>query len=292
MEILVTLRKKQLLEKIVPLVDGIIIGKCFVSGYDYELEDLKTVSDYCKSKRCKVYIAMDNFILEDEKMLLYEYFDYIDSLVVDGIIFHDLGVYDAAKSYGLTSKLIYDGKQVLCNSLDTAFMLDQGIDSVILSRELTLNEIESIVKNNEGKVNLQIFGHLRMSFSKRKFLTNYFKEINKEYDYLNKQTLTLVEEQRNYKMPIVEDEYGTFIFTDYIFEMFNEIGSLKPYLKRGIIDTQFIDNDALIIQVCRDLKRTTVENKDFLKQSLLHNFPDYDFSSGYLYQKTNISKDE
>ena len=81
MEILVTLRKKQLLEKIVPLVDGIIIGKCFVSGYDYELEDLKTVSDYCKSKRCKVYIAMDNFILEDEKMLLYEYFDYIDLAV-------------------------------------------------------------------------------------------------------------------------------------------------------------------------------------------------------------------
>ena len=291
MEILVTLRKKQQLERVMPLVDGVIVGKCFVSGYDYELEDLKIISDYCKLNKRKIYIAMDNFVFEDEKMLLYEYFDYIDSLQVDGIFFHDLGIYDVAKSYGLLSKLSYDGKQVLCNSLDTAFMLDQGIDSVVLSRELTLSEIEEIVKHNEGRVNLQIFGHIRMSYSKRKFLSNYFKEINKGYDYFNKKTLTLVEEQRNYRMPIVEDEYGTCIYSDFIFEMFSEIPALKPYLKRGIIDTLFIEEDARVYQVCRDLRRITIENKEFLKESLIRNFPD-NYSSGYLYQKTNISKDE
>ena len=291
MEVLVTLRQNKGLERVLPLVDGVIIGKYFTTGYNFEMEELKSISEYVKSHNRKVYVVMDNFISEDEKMLLYEYFDYIDGLDVDGIYFHDLGIYDVAKSYGMLSKLIYDGKQVLCNSLDTAFILDRGIDSVVLSRELTLQEISSIVKNNEGRVDLQVFGHLRMSYSKRKFLTNYFNEINKEYDYLNKKTLSLVEEQRNYRMPILEDDYGTTIYTDFIFEMFNEIASLKPFLKRAIVDTLFIEDEGLIQQVCRDLRRITIENKDFLKDSLLHNYPN-NYSSGYLYQRTNISKDE
>lgn len=291
MEVLVTLRQNKGLERVLPLVDGVIIGKYFTTGYNFEMEELKSISEYVKSQNRKVYVVMDNFISEDEKMLLYEYFDYIDGLDVDGIYFHDLGIYDVAKSYGMLSKLIYDGKQVLCNSLDTAFILDRGIDSVVLSRELTLQEISSIVKNNEGRVDLQVFGHLRMSYSKRKFLTNYFNEINKEYDYLNKKTLSLVEEQRNYRMPILEDDYGTTIYTDFIFEMFNEIASLKPFLKRAIVDTLFIEDEGLIQQVCRDLRRITIENKDFLKDSLLHNYPN-NYSSGYLYQRTNITKDE
>lgn len=291
MEVLVTLRQNKGLERILPLVDGVIIGKYFTTGYNFEMEELKSISEYVKSHNRKVYVVMDNFISEDEKMLLYEYFDYIDGLDVDGIYFHDLGIYDVAKSYGMLSKLIYDGKQVLCNSLDTAFILDRGIDSVVLSRELTLQEISSIVKNNEGRVDLQVFGHLRMSYSKRKFLTNYFNEINKEYDYVNKKTLSLVEEQRNYRMPILEDDYGTTIYTDFIFEMFNEIASLKPFLKRAIVDTLFIEDEGLIQQVCRDLRRITIENKDFLKDSLLHNYPN-NYSSGYLYQRTNITKDE
>ena len=106
----------------------------------------------------------------------------------------------------------------------------------------------------------------------------------------NKETLYLVEEKRDYKMPIIEDEYGTSIYTDYIFEMFSEISDLQPYLKRGIVDTLFIEDDSRIYQVCRDYHRITSQNKEFLKESLYHNYPDV-YSSGYLYQKTNISKE-
>ena len=72
MEVLVTLRKNKGLEKILPLVDGVIIGKYFTTGYDFEMEELKSVSEYVKSQNRKVYVVMDNFVSEDEKMLLYE----------------------------------------------------------------------------------------------------------------------------------------------------------------------------------------------------------------------------
>ena len=291
MEIIATLRKKSLLDKLIPVVDGVIIGKYFTTSYNYSLDDLKQINNICKDNNIKVYIALDNFISEDEKPLLYEYFDFLNEMNVDGIYFHDLGVISVAKGYGMLKKLIYDGKTVLCNSLDTAFILEKGIDSVVLSREITLKEIKDIIHKNAGKVDLQIFGHLRMSYSKRKFLKNYFNEINKDYDYLNKETLYLVEEKRDYKMPIVEDENGTYIYTDYILEMFNEICDLRTYLKRGIVDTLFIEDDSLIVQVCRDYKRISQENKDFILEALHHTYK-YDYSSAYLYQRTNIIKHE
>jgi len=289
MEILVTLRNISSFEKLLPVVDGFIVGKHFTTCYDLSMNELTYINKVCQVNNKSLYVVMDNFVSENEKMLLYDYLDYLSRLNIAGIYFHDLGILDAAKSYGLVDKLIYDGKTVLCNSLDTAFMLDKGIDSVLLSRELTLKEIRDIADNNYGKVDIQIFGHIRLSYSKRKFLTNYFKEINKEHDYLNSQTIRLVEEKREYKMPIVEDENGTYIYSDYIFEMLAEISDLRPFIKRGIVDSLFI-NDSLVQQVCRDYKRINNENKDFIRANIIRNYPE-NFSSGYLYQKTNITKD-
>ena len=290
MELLVTLRHIESLEKILPFADGVILGSHFTNGYHLSLEEITQSVRFCRTFHKKVYIIMDDFISEDEKMLMYDYLDFIDGLNVDGIYFHDLGIYNAAKSYGLVSKLIYDGKTVMCNSLDTAFLLDKGIDSIVISRELTYPEVKEILKNHSGRIDLQIFGHLRMSYSKRNFLTNYFRQIGRDYDFKGKETLTLVEEQREYKMPIVEDEDGTYIYTDYIFEMFSEIAELKDGLKRGIVDTLFIEDDALIAQVLRDYKRVSSSNAGFIRDSFLHNHPG-NYSSGYLYQKTNIVKE-
>ena len=291
MELLVTLRHIESLEKILPFADGVILGSHFTNGYHLSLEEITQSVRFCRTFHKKVYIIMDDFISEDEKMLMYDYMDFIDCLNVDGIYFHDLGIYNAAKSYGLVSKLIYDGKTVMCNSLDTAFLLDKGIDSIVISRELTYPEVKEILKNHSGRIDLQIFGHLRMSYSRRHFLKNYFKQIGKEYDYSGKETLSLVEEQREYKMPIIEDEDGTYIYTDYIFEMFNEICEVKNDIKRGIIDTLFIDDLNLICQVLRDYRRINLGNRSFIKESFMHNHPG-NYSTGYFYQKTNISKDE
>ena len=291
MELLVTLRKRALLEKILPYVDGVIIGRFFTSSYHLTSNEMRIINNYCKSNKKKVYIQLDNFISEDEMAELFDYMGFIKSLEPDGIYFHDLGLYKIARNFGLFSKLIYDGKSVLCNSLDTRFLLNRGIDSVMLARELTLNEIKDIAINNPNQVDIQVFGHQRMSYSRRKFLKNYFNQIDREYDYLNKETMYLIEEQRDYRMPIVEDENGTYIYTDYIVEMFEELPQIKDLLKRGVIDTLFIDDDDMIIETCRAYRRLKKENAAFIKDGFRRAYPE-NYSSGYLYQKTNISKDE
>ena len=290
MDLLVTLRDTKHIDKITPLCDGYIVGSLFSSGYNYSLDAIKRINQYCKENKKQIYIVMDNFINEEEKTKLFNYMEFIKALNVNGIYFHDLGVYDVAKKYGMESKLIYDGQTIICNSLDIAFYQTQGIRGFVLSRELTLSEISKIILQNQNICDLLIFGHARMSYSKRKFLTNYFKEINMQYDFFNKNSLRLVEEKRNFKMPIVEDSSGTKIYTDYVFQMYNEISALKQYVRRGIIDTMFI-NDGREINVLRDMRRIKSENSNFLLESLKKEYPD-SYSTGYLYQKTNITKDE
>ena len=291
MELLVTLRNPKMLYKIQPYVQGIIVGSLFSLSYNYTLNEIANINNYCKNKKIKIYITIDAFISEDDKANLYSYMEFIKDLNVDGIYFHDLAIYEVAGMYEIRDKLIYDGYSVMCNTLEATYFLSRGVDGVVISRELTFEEVNDIITMIPGMIDMQIFGYLRMSYSRRKFIRNYMKEIGKPYIYEESKNLSLIEEKRNYKMPIVEDQYGTRIYTDFILESMKEIPYLRNNLRRGIIDTLFIDDENLILTILREYQRVTVENSEFLRQSIYKNFPNR-YSSGYFYQKTNITKDE
>lgn len=290
MELLVTLRERENIEKTIALCDGFIVGSLFTSGYNLTKEDLVYINNYCKDCRKKVYVVIDNFISEDDKSSVLDYLYFIQKLNVDGIYFHDLGLYEMAKIYELENKLIYDGQTVLCNSLDVTYYMSKGLSGVVLSRELTYKELFDIVRNNPKCCDVQVFGHTRLSYSKRKFITNYYKEMNMNYDFSNNNNLYLVEEQRDYKLPIVEDEYGTKIYSDYVLQMYKELPQLKNFINRAIVDTLFIDKK-IVVAVLRDYKYIDVNNADLLLDKLVNDYYE-NYSTGFLYQKTNITKDE
>ena len=290
MELLVTLRNTKYIDKYKNLCSGFIVGGLFASGYNYTSNDIAVINKYCKANKLKLFIEISNFISEDNLDELGKYIAFINDLNVDGIYFHDFGVYVSALQNNFNGELNYDGQTVLCNSFDVAFYTKNGFNGVVLSRELTLEEIQNIAIINANRCDVLLFGHARLSYSKRKFLTNYFKQINRTYSYYNNDNLRIVEEQRNYKMPIIEDGDGTKIYSDYVIQMYNEIPKIRSFIRRGIIDTMFI-NDDRIVSVLRDYRRITKENASFLLDSLKKNYPD-NYSTGFLYQKTNIIKDE
>ena len=291
MELLVTLSSIDNLSKMALCeVDGLVFGGPFSLRFNYSLNDIQKISDYCLEYGIKRYISIDTFVLEEDKVSLYDYFDFLKMLNPDGIYFTDLGVVSVADD-SLKDKLIYDPDTLITNSLDARFYLKQGI-GVVLSRELSLEEVLKIAQNNVGEVDMQIFGHLKMSYSRRKFLSNYFKHINKEYDVCGKRSLKLVEENRDYALPIIEDKYGTRIYTDYILLMYKEFLDLKDLLRRVIVDDTFINDENLVFDVIRDIKRLSYENCNFIKDNLINKYKDETFSNGYLYQKTVMNKEE
>lgn len=292
MELVATLSKLENLERLlVTGVDGIIVGGLFSSRFNYTLDEIKLINAKAKEKGTKVYIMIDAFVFESEKTFLFEYLDEIRKLNVDGIYFADLAILELSKMFDLTDKLIYNPGPIMANSLDAAYYLQSGIDGIVLGRELTIEENLDIIKKNFGKVDMQVFGHLRLSTSKRNFVTNYLKFINKDIDVKGKDTLTLIEEKRDYKLPIKEDEYGTHIYSDFVFECYEEMPYLSKMIKRGILDDEFLPFEMLRSAI-RDYQRISEKNCQFLEKSLHHKYSEYTFGPGYFYQKTNIQKDE
>lgn len=291
MEIVVTLSNINNLSKLnKSKVDGVLFGGPFSLRFNYSIDELKTINEYCLNNNLKRYITIDSFIFEDDKVSIYDYFEYLKDLNPDGIYFTDLGIISISKEYGLNDRLIYDPDTLMTNSLDALFYLNKGI-GVVLSRELTFDEVKKILNNTHGKVDMQVFGHLKMSYSKREFLTNYFKHINKDVDIKGNKHLKLVEENRDYGLLIYEDKYGTRIYTDYILFMYKELLEIKDKINRAIVDDSFIEDSNLVFDVIRDIKTLSYDNINFLTLNINTKYPNVRSSQGYLYKKTSLVKE-
>lgn len=292
MELLVTLSNINLLNKYTKgNVDGLLFGGPLSLRFNYSLKEIEMINEYCLKESLKRYVTIDAFISEYDRVLVNDYLEFLKKLDVDGIYFTDLGIINVAGGVDLTNKLIYDPDTLLTNSLDVNFFLRQGIGTV-LARELSFDEVKDILEKNPAKCDMQVFGHLKMSYSKRQFMTNYFKYIGKEVDILNKRSIRLVEEHRNYKLPIIEDKYGTRIYSDYVLLMYKEYLELRPLLKRAIIDDTFIEKNELTLAALRDYKRVSDMNAEFLEENITALYNNVSFSNGYLSNKTSKVKEE
>ena len=289
MEILLSLTRKQLLDKVdSEIVEGVIFGSVFSNKYSYDLIDIKEINVRCKELGLKRYISIDSMIAESDKASLYHYFELLTSINPDGIYFADLGVIPVAETFGLNDRLIYDPVTMITNCVDAAFYIKQNI-GVVLNRELMLEEYETILNKFPGKCDMQIFGHLRMSLSKRRFLSNYFKETGYDINLKDRSDISLVEESRNYHLPIRETRYGTEIYSDNVVCFYPELVKLKDNIKHAIVDSDFVE-DELVIRVLNELKTLDEENAQDLIDNLKE---DYEYiDSGFLYKKVVATKEE
>lgn len=291
MELLVTLKKIEYLKKLKEFgVKGVICGTpIFSSCFFFNLEELKQIKQECIENGLDLFISIDTMIEEKDRLLLIEYIDFLKQLDVKGIYFSDLAVYSVASDFGLKDRLIYDPTTLMTNSLDANFYLSLGIESIVVAREITMDEILKIAKNTDYRAEMQIFGYLKTATSKRRFLTNYFKHLKQSYDVTNKDSLRIVEETRDYEMPILENKYGTQIYTDYILNTYLEYPILSKVLKRGIIDDIFL-SEAELFDVLKDYSSLNADNASLLLNNLKLKYYDRSFDTGYLYQKTNTTK--
>lgn len=289
MELLVTLHKIENLNEITKLdIAGVIFGSLFSHGYKMSLEEMVEVNNTCLKYNLKRFVSLNALIKEDDLEKLDAYMDLLKELDVDGIYFNDFAILNKAYAKDMQKKLIYDPYNLNTNQKDISFFAEYNIPCV-LARELTLDEIEEIIKAYPFMCDMQIFGHLRMSESKRKYISNYFKNFNINENPNGKETYRIKEEKREYKMPIMEDEYGTCVYTDYVFAMFSELSRVSKYLNHAIIDDLFLDSE-LINEYVRNIPKIDNMTVDVIKDSMLSKHPLLSFSSGYLFQKTTDTK--
>ncbi len=132
---------------------------------NFSLEELEEACDYCHLRGVKVYVTV-NTVYKDKE--LPDFLTFIEKLYrmgVDALIMQDTGAAQLVREH-FPDFSLHASTQMTANSLaDVNYWQKQGFDKVVLSRELTLEEIRHIIEHTEAEVETFIHGALCVCYS-------------------------------------------------------------------------------------------------------------------------------
>ena len=189
MSVLDDLRKYTDIRLVYPL-------KSFCVGYEVEF-DIEQIDDF----------VLVNRILDDNDLDLLE--DILKNSNIKGIVFDDLGIIDVVKSMDITKILLLD--HLATNTISINYYLDY-VDSIVVSNDLTEEEIREIVNSSKKPLVVNVFGLKTLMYSRRTLLTNY----QKFHNLKNENNITASIDDKYFK--IIENEYGTKFYANNYYD--------------------------------------------------------------------------
>lgn len=135
------------------------------SANNFSNDELEEMIDYAHLRNVKVYIAANTLYKDTE---LKELFEFLESAYISGadaFIVQDIGTALFIKKYFKDIK-VHASTQMTIHSLEAVKYLGMlGFDRIILSRELSISEINEISKNTDIEIEVFVHGALCVSYS-------------------------------------------------------------------------------------------------------------------------------
>lgn len=150
-----------------------------VSSKTFTLEDIATVAARCKAAGVKAYITLNTVMYDHDRQLLHTILKEVKQSGIDAVIAADFAVIEPCISLGIP---LHVSTQANISNIDAVKFYARFSDVVVLARELTLTQTESICKEIQRKnitgvsgqlMKVEIFGHgaLCMAISGKCYLS-------------------------------------------------------------------------------------------------------------------------
>lgn len=138
---------------------------------DITTENLKSFVSQAKSYGLKCYLAVNSVIYPEDLQELDEVLDSVSVVDIDALIAWDPAVIKKAEDRGFR---IHISTQANVSNWESAeFYKSLGASRVILSRELTLEQIKQIRKNTDMELEVFVHGAMCQAISGRCYLSSY-----------------------------------------------------------------------------------------------------------------------
>jgi putative protease len=149
--------------------DAVYLGARAFSarGYasNFSEEELEKAIDYAHLRGVKIYVTVNTLLkggeIESALMLL----SHLREMGVDAIIIQDLGLISLSRKYLPDLPLHASTQMTLHNSEGVVFVKGLGIERVVLSREVSLEDIRKVKERNDVEIEVFIHGALCISYS-------------------------------------------------------------------------------------------------------------------------------
>ena len=181
---------------------------------------------------------------------------------IKGIFYEDIGIINIAKDLNL--ELILFQNHFNTNTYSVNYWLNK-IDSVVISNELTLEELTYITNNVIKPVVVHLYGHNQVMYSRRLLLSNW----SNNFKIVNKNENVIEDIATHVKFRALEQEYGTVMYSDKIFNG-KELLKLNN-IKYFYINPTLIDHNTVIDFINNIDKHTNeLEDTGFLYKETIY----------------------
>ena len=185
---------------------------------NFSNDQLKQGIDFAHDNNVLVYVAVNISANNQDIKPMLAYIKKVVEMGADGIIISDPGVLYAVKNEIPDIFIILSTQANTTNYESLLFWKNNGVDRVVLARELSLSQIQEISKNRPDGIQIEVFVHGAMciSYSGRCLLSNYLAMRNSNKGDCAQPCrwkYSLVEQTREGEyFDIEEDANATYIF--------------------------------------------------------------------------------
>ncbi len=201
-------------------IDGIILPLEHLavnSSIYFSLEDIKSIINLTSKEVC---VSINKIMHNEDLELLEQSLVSLNKMNISKIFFYDLAVMNICKRLGIKKELVVFQDHLNLSINSNQFYRKRGIHYAVLSNDITKEEINEISK--EKHFMLICYGYLPCFYSRRYLISNYLQHIQKDKE----QSIYYIK-NGNDKYPIVEEEFGTTIYTKEPINLINDIDQLE-----------------------------------------------------------------
>ena len=268
--------------------NGLILSLKNYSSQSYLTYTFEEIEQIIKDNPDKeIFINLNKNFFNDEIESLKEILLKIDKLNVKGIFFYDLAILQLKKECNLKTDLIWSQTYMVNNYKTCNYYHSKGVKYALLSKEITLEEIKEMITKSKIEAMVETVSMPSVAFSKRKLLTNYYHNLNKEA----KKNLVVTEKATNEEYQVLEDETGTNFFLNKITNATSIIKELYscncPYI---ILREYGIDHDLfkeLLIDTQKYIESKCQDEEYINKYKSLNDFTNFFFKKTIYQVKKN-----
>ncbi|MBQ3443785.1 MAG: U32 family peptidase [Selenomonadaceae bacterium] len=182
-------------------------------GDNFTREEIIQAVKFTHERGKKIYAAVNVFAHNADFETLADYLHFLDGAGVDAVLVSDLGVLSLVKETGL--KIHISTQANVTNWRAAKVFHDMGASRIVLARELTCAEVETIKRNCAAELEIFIHGAMCISYSGRCWLSKYLtgRDANQgACTHSCRWKYNLVEETRAGEyFPVGEDERGSYV---------------------------------------------------------------------------------
>jgi putative protease len=184
---------------------------------NFQKEELEHAVAYVHDQAKKAYVTVNIFPHNRDLRDIEEHFDLLRKVRPDAVILSDPGVFMLCRQRAPEIDIHISTQANITNAGAARFWQDLGAKRLILSRELSVDEIQQIREKISVELEVFVHGSICLSYSGRCYISSFLASRSAntgECTNSCRWNYTLMEEKRpGEHLPVFEDDRGTYILS-------------------------------------------------------------------------------